>query len=161
MVDDFMFSRHKPIQALSFFAAFRVGGALPFTSEFPLYLPGYFYQELATKNFGLAYGLYSIPFGPSRQWNVTAMAGTALVEYVRGLEQPGHRNSGVGGGIGYTAKNRRWRTLMTTSYGIDAIRRNGRGGYNAGMMFQYNFCQKTLSSDRAFQKLRGARITIQ
>src|SRR4030095_15404476 len=27
------------------FSAFRVGGALPFTSEFPLYLPGYFYGE--------------------------------------------------------------------------------------------------------------------
>jgi len=28
----------------------------------------------------------------------------------------------VGAGIGYTAKNRRWRTLVTSSYGIDAIR---------------------------------------
>jgi len=80
----------------------RVGGALPFTSEFPLYLPGYFYGKLSTKDFGLAYGLYSIPFGRSKCWNVTAMAGTALVDYVSGLEQPGHWNSGVGGGVGYT-----------------------------------------------------------
>jgi hypothetical protein len=30
--------------------------------------------------------------------------GTPVVNYVSGLEQPGHWNSGVGGGIGYTAK---------------------------------------------------------
>jgi len=110
------------------------GGALPFTSEFPLYLPGYFFGELLTKDFGLAYGLYSIPIGPSKRWNVTALAGTALVDYVHGLEQSGHWNSGVGGGIGYNAKNERWRTLVISSYGIDAICSDGRGGYNVGMI---------------------------
>lgn len=143
------------------FSAFRVGGALPFTSEFPLYLPGYFYGELSTKDFGLAYGLYSIPFGPSRQWNVTALAATALVDYVNGLEQPGHWNSGVGGGIGYTARDKRWRMLAVFSYGIDAIRSDGRGGYNAGMMFQYNFGPTTsFASDRAFEQLRGVRVPL-
>jgi hypothetical protein len=142
------------------FSAFRVGGALPFTSEFPLYLPGYFFEELSTKNFGLAYGFYSIPFGPSKQWNVNAVAATAVVDYVGGLEQPGHWNSGVGGGIGYTAKNRRWRALLTSSYGIDAIRSNGRGGYNLGTMFQYNFGKTTFASDRAFEDLRVARVPI-
>lgn len=142
------------------FSAFRVGGALPFTSEFPLYLPGYFYGELSTKDFGLAYGLYSIPFGASKQWSVTALAGTSLVDYVDGLEQPGHWNSGVGGGIGYTARNRRWRMLAVSSYGIDAIRSDGRGGYNVGMMFQYNFGRTAFASDRAFEELRGARVPI-
>lgn len=142
------------------FSAFRIGGALPFTSEFPLYLPGYFYQELSAEDFGLAYGMYSIPFGPSKQWNVMAIAGTALVNYVHGLEQPGDWNSGVGGGIGYTAKNRRWRMMVTSGYGIDAIRSDGRGGYNAGMMFQYNFGKTAFASDRAFEELRGARVPL-
>ena len=142
------------------FSAFRVGGALPFTSEFPLYLPGYFFEELSTKDFGLAYGLYSIPFGPSKRWSVSAMAATAVVNYVSGLEQPGHWNSGVGGAIGYTARNRRWRTVVTTSYGIDAIRSDGRGGYNLGMMFQYNFGPTRFASDRAFEELRNARVPI-
>ena len=143
------------------FSAFRVGGALPFTSEFPLYLPGYFFGELSTKDFGLAYGIYSIPFGPSKQWNVTALAATALVDYVKGLEQPGHWNSGVGGGFGYTAKNRRWRMLLTSGYGIDAIRSDGRGGYNVGTMFQYNFGKSTtFASDRAFEEMRRARVPI-
>ena len=142
------------------FSAFRVGGALPFTSEFPLYLPGYFFEELSTKDFGLAYGLYSIPFGPSKQWNVTAIAGTALVNYVSGLEQPGHWNSGVGGGFGYTAKSRRWRTEVISAYGIDAIRSDGRGGYHIGMMVQYNFGKTKFASDRAFEEMRGARLPI-
>ena len=86
------------------------------------------------------------------------MAGTALVNYVSGLEQPGHWNSGVGGGIGYTAKSRRWRTAMISSYGIDAIRSDGRGGYNIGMMLQYNFGGTTFASDHAFDEMKGVRV---
>jgi hypothetical protein len=142
------------------FSAFRVGGALPFTSEFPLYLPGYFYDELSTKDFGLLYGYYSIPFGPNKQWNIFAAAATALVDYVDGLEQPGHSHSGAGGGLGYTTKNRRCRIIATSAYGIDAMRSDGRGGYSAGMMFQYNFGKTTFASDRAFEELRGARVPI-
>jgi hypothetical protein len=140
------------------FSAFRVGGALPFTSEFPLFLPGYFFGELSTKDFGLAYGLYMIPFGPSKQWNVFGGAATALVNYVNGLEQPGHWNSGVGGGFGYTAKSRRWRAEIISGYGIDAIRSDGRGGYEVGMVFQYNFGRTSFASDRAFEELKGVRV---
>ena len=142
------------------FSAFRVGGALPFTSEFPLYLPGYFYGELSTKDFGLLYGFYSIPLGPAKRWNIAAIAATSLVNYVPGLEQPGHWNSGVGGSFGYTAKDRRWRVQAISGYGIDAIRSDGRGGYNAGVLFQYNFGKNTFASDRAFEQLRGVRVPI-
>src|SRR6185295_2884265 len=137
------------------------GGALPFTSEFPLYLPGYFFEELSTKDFGLAYGRYSIPFGCRKQWSVSAMAATAVVNYISGLEQPGHWNTGVGGQVGYAAKNRRWRAVVMSSYGFDAIRSDGRGGCNAGMMFQYNFGRAMeFASDRAFEQLRGVRVPV-
>jgi hypothetical protein len=86
------------------------------------------------------------------------MAATALVDYIDGLEQPGHSHSGVGGGIGYTAKERRWRALVTSAYGIDAIRTGGRGGYNVGVMFQYNFGKTDFASDRAFEALKGVRV---
>ena len=65
--------------------------------------PGYFHGELSTKDFGLAYGIYSIPLGHAKRWSIQAMAATAVVDYVSGLET-GHWNSGVGGGIGYAAK---------------------------------------------------------
>ena len=47
-----------------------------------------------------------------------------------------------------------------SGYGIDAIRSDGRGGYNAGVLFQYNFGKNTFASDRAFEELRGARVPI-
>ena len=89
-----------------------------------------------------------------------AIAATALVDYVHGLEQPGDWNSGVGGGVDYTAKNRRWRMMVRSGYGIDAVRSDGRGGYNAGLMFQYNLGKTTFASDRAFEELRGARVPL-
>jgi hypothetical protein len=140
------------------FSAYRVGGALRFTSEFPLYLPGYYYQELSAKSFGLLYGMYSIPLGEEKKWNVMAGGATSVMDYVDGLEQPGNWNSSVIGGLGYTAKNRRWRALSTFGYGIDAIRSGGRGGYSVALMFYYNFGRQTsFASDRAFQDLQRSR----
>ena len=85
---------------------------------------------------------------------------TAVVNYVPGLEQPGHWNSSVGGAVGYTSKNQRWRMVVTSAYGIDAIRSDGRGGYNLGMMFQYNFGRTAFASERAFKELKGARVPL-
>ena len=141
------------------FSAHRLGGALPFTSEYPLYLPGYFHEELSTREFGLLYGFYSIPLGASRRWNVFGGGATAVVNYVDGLEQSGDWNSGVTGGLGYTSKKRRLKALGAFGYGINAIRDEGRGGYSAALMVQYNFGRASSSaSDRAFEELQNARV---
>jgi len=141
------------------FSAYRLGGALPFTSEHPLMLPGYFYEELSTKDFGLLYGLYSIPLGPSKQWNIFTGAATAVVDYVDDLKQSGNWNSGVTGGLGYTSKSRRLTAIGAFGYGIDAIRSDGRGGYSAALMLQYNFGRTSSSaSDRAFENLQKVSI---
>ena len=141
------------------FSAYRLGGALPFTSEYPLMLPGYFYEELSAEHFGLLYGLYSIPLGPSKRWNIFTGAATAVVDYVDGLEQSGNWNSGVTGGLGYTSKNRRLKAIGALGYGINAIRSDGRGGYSAALMLQYNLGRTSSSaSDRAFENLQKARI---
>jgi hypothetical protein len=95
--------------------------------------------------------------GASKQWNVTIGAATAWVDYVDALEQPGNWHSGFNGGIGYTAKERRWRVFTAYGYGLDAIRSNGRGGHNVALIFQYNFGHTTFASDRAFEALIGAR----
>ena len=122
-------------------------------------LPGYFHEELSAKHFGLLYGVYSIPLGPSKRWNIFTGAATAVVDYVDDLEQSGNWNSGVTGGVGYTSKNRRLKAIGALGYGIDAIRSPGRGGYSAALMLQYNFGRAlSFASDRAFEELQKARI---
>jgi hypothetical protein len=140
------------------FSAHRLGGALPFTSEFPLYLPGYFYQELSAQSFGLLYGLYAIPIDRARRWRVFGGGATALVDYVDGLGQDRHSNSGVTGGVVFSSKNRRVKVAAASSYGIDAIRSDGRGGWSMALLFYWNLGRETsFASDRAFEDLQNAR----
>ena len=138
------------------FSAYRLGGALPFTSEHPLMIPGYFHEELSAENFGLLHGLYGIPFGQSKSWSVFAGGATAVIDYPDGLEQSGNWNSGVTGGVTYKSKNRRLQTVAAVGYGIDAIRSDGRGGYSVCFMLQYNFGKLRSASDRAFENLQNA-----
>jgi hypothetical protein len=137
------------------FSAGRVGGVLPFTSEFPLYMPGFFDKELSVQDLALAYGLYSIPLGQSKQWNIMGMAAGGWMDYVEGMGQPGHWNTGVGGGVGYKSLSNRWRIQSLFGYGITARRSDGTGGYSAGFAFQYNFGGLITDSDRAFQELEA------
>lgn len=120
------------------FSAYRLGGFLPLASEFPLSLPGYYYQELSASRFALLNGNYSIPLDSKKRWAVTAVATTALVDYISGEGQPGHWHSGVGGGIGYHSTSDAWRILLDYSYGFDAIRTHGRGAQSIGLLVQFN-----------------------
>jgi hypothetical protein len=138
------------------FSAYRLGGALPFTSEFPLMLPGYFYEELSAQDFGLLYGLYAVPLDRAKSWSVFAGGATAVVDYVEGLDQSGNWNSGVTGGVSFKSKNRRLQTVAAFGYGIDAIRSDGRGGYSVCLLLQCNFGKLTSASDRAFENLQNA-----
>ena len=120
-------------------SAYRLGGVLPYTKEFPLTIPGYFYQELSAKSFGLAYAGYTIPFGSQDQWSLIGNGGAALVDYVDGTGQAGAFNSGIGAGVGYNAPSQRWKVMSLFGYGFEARREHGQGGYSLGMAFQYNF----------------------
>jgi hypothetical protein len=116
------------------FSTFRLGGFLPMVSEFPLSLPGYYFQEISAKNFALVAANYTMPLDKHQRWNVNATAATATVEYLPGFEQPGHWNSGVGGGVFYTSAS--WRVMVGYGYGIDAIRSGGRGANSIGFLLQ-------------------------
>ncbi len=72
------------------FSAYRLGGFLPLVAEYPLSLPGYYYQELTAEKFVLIAGNYTVPLDSHQTWNVTVTAATAAVDYLPGLEQPGH-----------------------------------------------------------------------
>ncbi len=118
-------------------SAYRLGALLPMAAEFPLSLPGYFAQELSAQQFVLLGGGYTVPLDKHHRWNITANAATAWVDYLPGLEQPGHWNSGVGGGVFYTSPS--WRVMVGYGYGIDAIRSSGRGAQSVGILLQFDF----------------------
>ena len=136
-------------------SCFRMGGVLPYTKEFPLEIPGYYFQEISAQDYGLAYVRYAIPFGPAKSWSVGAGYTIAVVKYQEGMGQPGSINSGIGSVIGYSAPSRKWKILGIFGYGFQAERSDGRGGYSLGCAFQYNFGKTKLSSDEAYEQLQN------
>lgn len=122
------------------FSAYKLGGDLPMASEFPLSLPGYYYQELAARSFALAGGTYIVPMSRDRiSWTASFTAASVLVEYAPGFEQPGKSHTGVGGGIAYLSPKKSWQILTSYGYGINARRGRGEGGHTFGMMVQFDF----------------------
>ncbi len=119
-------------------SGYKLGGALPMSSEFPLSLPGYYFQELTARQFALLGGLYSVPLDAQKQWHLTGYAATAVVDYVAGMSQAGNWHSGVGGGIGYTSPNKVWEVVLGYAYGIDAMRTDGRGAHTIGLVAQFD-----------------------
>jgi hypothetical protein len=118
------------------FSSYRLGGVLPLVAEFPLSLPGYYFQEISARRFALLSGQYSVPIDKEKHWNVTAMGSVASVDYVSGLEQHGNFHSGASLGFGY--KSPKWQVIAGYSYGFEAIRSHGRGAQSIGILFQYD-----------------------
>ncbi len=120
------------------FSAYRIGGFLPLASEFPLTLPGYYYQEFSATRFALLNVNYSVPLDPANRYFVTAVASTSIMSYLSGIHQKGSVNSGVGGGFGYHSPSGAWKILVDAGYGIDAVRNHGRGAETLGILMQLN-----------------------
>jgi hypothetical protein len=118
------------------FSAYRLGGFLPLVSEFPLSLPGYYYQEISARQFVLLNANYLVPLDPGKLFDLDLNASTALVDYLPGESQPGNSLTGVGGGILYHTPSNRLKLMLDYAYGIDAIRANGRGASSVGVLFQ-------------------------
>ena len=119
-------------------SAYRLGGLLPLAAEFPLTLPGYYFQEISAKDFGLLAGIYSVPIDADQRWSFAATAAVAGVEYIDGLEQPGKWHSGVGGGILYRSASGSWQVLVSYAYGIQALRDGNRGAHSVGFLMQFD-----------------------
>ncbi len=116
------------------FSTYRLGALLPLVSEFPLSLPGYYYQELSAQKFVLLGGNYIIPLDKKRHWNVNFTATTAGVDYLNGLEQPGNWHTGVGGGVLYRSPS--IKIMLGYAYGVNAMRSGGRGAHSVGILMQ-------------------------
>jgi hypothetical protein len=120
------------------FSAYRLGGFLPLVSEFPLSLPGYYFQEISARQFVLLSGNYLLPLDKNQRWNFDLNASSAVVDYLPGESQPGDSLNGVGGGILFRSHSDRLKIMLTYAYGIDAIRADGRGAQNIGLLLQWD-----------------------
>ncbi len=118
------------------FSAYRLGGNLPLSSEFPLDIPGYFYDELSASSFVTMSGEYSLPLDPAKDWRISLLGTVAELDYTPGLAQNGHFNSGAGITLGYRSHGGEWQVLGSYGYGFEAIRSTGRGGQNIGILCQ-------------------------
>jgi hypothetical protein len=118
------------------FSAYRLGGFLPLITEFPLSLPGYFYQEISARQFVLFNANYLVPLDPEKLWSLDLNASTAVVDYLPGEGQPGNSLSGVGGGILYHTPSERVKVMLNYAYGINAVREHGRGANSVGFLLQ-------------------------
>ncbi len=118
------------------FSTYRLGALLPLSSEFPLSIPGYYYQEISAREFVLLGGNYIVPLDAKKHWNFTVNAATAGVDYLPGLQQSGDWLSGVGGGILYQSSS--LKVMAGYAYGIDAIRDHGRGANSVGILLQFD-----------------------
>ena len=120
------------------FSAYRLGGYLPLVSEFPLSLPGYYFQEISARQFMLFNANYLLPLDHSQRWNFDMNASTAFVDYLPGTGQPGNTLTGVGGGILYRAPSDRLKIMIDYAYGVDAMRSHGRGANSMGILLQWD-----------------------
>jgi len=118
------------------FSAYRLGALLPLVSEFPLSLPGYYYQEISARQLCCSAGNYMIPLDKKNRWNVNINAATAGVDYLQGFKQPGDWLMGVGGGIMYQSSS--VKIMAGYAYGIDAIAAVGRGNNSIGILMQFD-----------------------
>jgi hypothetical protein len=119
-------------------SAYRLGGNLPLYSEFPLSLPGYYFQELTAQSFVLFGASYNLPVDPKQNWWLAASATTAYVDYLDGLGQSRNWNSGVGGGIVYRSPSDSWQVALGYGYGIDALRDGQRGAHSLSILLQFD-----------------------
>ncbi len=118
--------------------AYRMGGNLPLYSEFPLTLPGYYFQELSAKSFVLLGANYNLPLDARQHWWITTLAATAYVDYLNELGQQGDWNSGVGGGVVYRSSTDSWQIALAYGYGVDAIRNGERGAHSLSILVQFD-----------------------
>jgi hypothetical protein len=121
------------------FSAWRLGGVLPLAAEFPLTLPGYYYQEISAKRFVHFNATYLFPLSADHRWQLRLGATSAYVDYVPGLEQSGHWHTGIGPDLSYTSSQNTWRVVLRYGYGFNAERRGRDGAHSVGLLCQFNF----------------------
>ncbi|HNQ87475.1 MAG TPA: hypothetical protein PKM73_02435 [Verrucomicrobiota bacterium] len=119
-------------------SAHRLGGDLPLCSEFPLMLPGYYFEELSAESFVLFGGNYHLPLDSRQCWQVGASAATAWTDYLAGFELSNRWNTGVGGGLLYRSPTGSWQLALQYGYAFNAVRDHSRGAQSLTFLLQFD-----------------------
>ena len=120
------------------FSAWRLGGELPLVTEFPLMLPGYYYDELMAARFIHFYGSYGIPLDEAHRWDLRIEAATARLDYMPGYQQNSDWQTGAGMGLTYAPRQQNYKIVIRYGYGFNAIRHGHEGAQSVGLLFQYD-----------------------
>lgn len=116
--------------------SYRLGGLLPFSSEFPLSLPGYFNGELSARRYALFGGDYLAPWEKLPSFSTHYFAAAANVAYLPGLGQTDTWNEGLGVGLDFYSSGGILRVETNFAYGVDAIRSGRRGAESLSLLVQ-------------------------
>jgi len=120
---------------------------LPLISEFPLVLPGYYYEELTAKSFVHLYGAYDIALDRAHRFNFRVEAASAHLDYLPGFEQSSRWQTGAGGALTFSPKKKNFQIVLRYGYGFNALRRGQEGAQSIGLLFQYDFGASKKKSD--------------
>lgn len=120
------------------FDAYRLGGMLPFASEFPLPLPGYYNGELSARHYVLFGGTYEQPIDEQKLFYGRLFADAANLAYLDGMGQPRPWNEGLGAGLDFRSPAGVWKIMLSYGYGVDAIRSGGRGAHSVALLTQFD-----------------------
>ena len=129
------------------FSAWRLGGVLPLISEFPLVLPGYYYEELTAKSFVHLYAAYDIALDRAQRFTFRVEGATAHLDYLPGFEQPDAWQTGAGCALTFAPKRKNFEIVLRYGYGFNAIRHGEEGAQSVGLLFQYDFEARKKPSD--------------
>jgi len=119
-------------------SAYRLGGFLPFASEFPLSIPGYYFQEISAEKFALLTAEYSFPFTPNKNWRLSFYGAGAAVDNLETHEAAGTWHAGLGAGVTYVSPRGAWLVSVVYGHGFRAVRHDDHGANNIGILLQYD-----------------------
>lgn len=137
------------------FSAYRLGGVLPLAAEFPLTLPGYYYQEISAQGFVHLSASYVAPLSADHRWQLRLGAASAYVDYLAGFEQPNRWNTGAGPSLSFTSRSEVWRLILRYGYGFNALREGQEGAHSIGILYQYNFERRKYRNEAAKRTASG------
>ncbi len=120
-------------------AAYRLGGMLTQSSEFPLSIPGYFAQEIAAREYGHIWLRYGIPIEHSKRFFVNFLAAGAAVTAIRGTDPGGPLHAGFSAGLEFSPEKGALHWEMTYGYSPTAVRGNRRGGHTYALSAELDF----------------------